>query len=92
MLEAGSKQNIVQQKRLDKVFDLIGIRPDPRKDPAMQGICDLNEAEIAKHRTQPPAISSILSTVKLRRISTLPGMGRYVVLHTRSDTPKLSSF
>ncbi len=31
MLEAGSKQNIVQQKRLDEVFDLIGIRPNPKK-------------------------------------------------------------
>ncbi len=51
MLEAGSKQNIVQQKRLDEVFELISIRPDPKQDPAMQGICDLNEAEIAKHRS-----------------------------------------
>lgn len=50
MLEAGSKQNIVQLKRLDEVFDSIGVRPDPRNDSAMQGICDLNEAEIAKHR------------------------------------------
>ncbi|XYD09125.1 DUF892 family protein [Methylobacterium sp. NMS12] len=50
MLESGSKQNIVQLKRLDEVFDSIGVRPDPRNDPAMQGICDLNEAEIAKHR------------------------------------------
>ena len=49
MLEAGSKQNIVQLKRLDEVFDAIGVRPDSRNDPAMQGICDLNEAEIAKH-------------------------------------------
>ena len=49
MLEAGSKQNIVQLKRLDEVFDSIGVRPDPRNDPAMQGICDLNESEIAKH-------------------------------------------
>ena len=49
MLEAGAKQNIVQLKRLDEVFDAIGVRPDPRHDPAMQGICDLNEAEIAKH-------------------------------------------
>jgi ferritin-like metal-binding protein YciE len=49
MLEAGSKQNIVQLERLDEVFDSIGVRPDPRNDPAMQGICDLNEAEIAKH-------------------------------------------
>ena len=49
MLEAGSKQNIVQLERLDEVFDSIGVRPDPRNDPAMQGICDLNEAQIAEH-------------------------------------------
>jgi ferritin-like metal-binding protein YciE len=50
MLDAGSKQNIVQLNRLDEVFDSIGVRPDPRNDPAMQGICDLNEVEIAKFR------------------------------------------
>ena len=49
MLGAGSNQNIVQMKRLDEVFELIGVRPDPRDDPAMQGICDVNESETAKH-------------------------------------------
>lgn len=49
MLRAGSKQNIVQLKRLDEVFDLISVRPDPKNDPAMQGICDINELEVAKH-------------------------------------------
>ena len=49
MLASGSKQNIIQRERLDEVFDSIGVRPDPRNDPAMQGICDLNEAEIAKY-------------------------------------------
>lgn len=49
MLRDGSKQNIAQLKRLDQVFDLIGVRPDPKNDPAMQGICDINESEMAKH-------------------------------------------
>ena len=49
MLKDGSKQNIVQLKRLDEVFDLIGVKPDPKNDPAMQGICDINQSEIAKH-------------------------------------------
>ena len=49
MLRAGSKQNIVQLKRLDEVFDLIGVRPDPKNNPAMQGICDINELVIAEH-------------------------------------------
>ena len=49
MLGDGSKQNIAQLKRLDEIFDLIGVRPDPEHDPAMQGICDINESEMAKH-------------------------------------------
>ena len=49
MLKDGSKQNIVQLKRLDEVFDVIGVRPNPKNDPAMQGICDINQSEMARH-------------------------------------------
>ena len=49
MLGAGAKQNISQLKRLDEVFDLIGVKPNPKNDPAMQGICDINQSEMAKH-------------------------------------------
>ena len=79
MLEAGSKQNIVQQKRLDEVFDLIGIRPDPKKDSAMQGICDLNEAEIANHRN---AVDRDLINIEYGQVAAHFYIARYGTLRS----------
>lgn len=49
MLETGSAQNIAQLERLEEVFRLIGAAPTQRHDPGMQGICDINASEVAKH-------------------------------------------
>lgn len=50
MVRAGSKQNLAQAERLERVFTLVGATPDARHDAGMQGICDTNEAEVARHR------------------------------------------
>lgn len=49
MVRAGSKQNLAQAERLERVFALVGATPYARHDAGMQGICDTNEAEVAKH-------------------------------------------
>ncbi len=50
MVAVGSKANLMQAKRLDQVFALIGATPYGHHDAGMQGICDANEAEIASNR------------------------------------------
>ena len=48
MLRNGAKRNRAQARRLEKVFKVAGLRPDGRKDPAMQGIMDANDALVAQ--------------------------------------------
>ena len=48
MLKTGAKRNRAQARRLEKVFKVAGLRPDGRKDPAMQGIVDANDALVAQ--------------------------------------------
>ena len=50
MVSAGAKANLAQAKRLERVLAAIGATPYPHHDAGMQGICDTNEAEIAKNK------------------------------------------
>lgn len=43
MLKAGTKRNLAQARRLEKVFKVVGLRPEGRPDPAMQGIVEANQ-------------------------------------------------
>ena len=49
MVSAGSKANLAQARRLEQVFDAVGATAYRRHDAGMQGICDANEAEIARN-------------------------------------------
>ena len=60
MLRAGAKQNLAQARRLETVFKSAGLAPKGRRDPAMQGIADANEAMLAQ---APGAAARDLATI-----------------------------
>ena len=55
----GSKQNLRQAKRLEKVFKTLGVQPAGYPDEGMQGIIDANNALIA--RTTEPAERDLIN-------------------------------
>ena len=48
LLRSGSKQNLAQARRLEKVFELAGLAPHGRHDLGMEGIAKANQAMVGQ--------------------------------------------
>lgn len=81
MLRAGSKQNLVQAERLERVFALVGATPYARHDAGMQGICDTNEAEVARH---PGAAERDLVNIAYGQVAAHFYIARYGTLRSEA--------